>query len=201
MSSIEQLKAEARALREAAKKQGNALRHSEALELTAKRHGYASWRAARALLGKDAAAPAVPPPRVGPAPGRRMSPSSLLPDGDFVANRERAFTRWMSPAERQAAVESAKRMGLLPLYAETSGEGTRYLFWALPQGAACEVRSGRSQERIEAFDRANAAKGRRMVSLHASGAPAYSAVWISAEHHAQATEHLRRFGIGAASQD
>jgi hypothetical protein len=198
MSSIDQLKAEAIALREAEKARGNALKHCDALELVAKKHGYANWRSCLATLG------GVTPPETSPTPtaaptsaAPQIVPSRLL-DGDLAAARQSAFTHWMKPELRQAAVDFSRTIGLVPIFAETSRDGTRYLFWHLPNGAKCEVRSGRSKEQFLEFDRASREQGRRLVSLHTSVDSLYSAVWISVEHHALAAEFLKRFGITVA---
>jgi hypothetical protein len=198
MSSIEQLKAEAIALREAEKARGNALKHCDALEQIAKKHGYANWRACVATLGGDTSSDttsvsmAVPP----------STPSQIVPSrfivGEFEATRQSAFTRWMNPELRQAAVDFSRNIGLVPIFAETSRDGTRYLFWHMPTGAKCEVRSGRTKEQFLEFDRVGREQGRRLVSLHTSVDSLYSAVWITIEHHALATEFLKRFGITAA---
>jgi hypothetical protein len=198
MSAIEQLKAEAVALRAAEKALGRVLGHSDALEQVARKHGYANWRAALALLGENA-----PPPALTPTAGAAAAePSAVAPsrlqDGDHELARQSAFTRWMSRELRQAAVEFSGRIGLAPIYAETSRDGTRYLFWHVPAGARCEVRSNRTKEQFLEFDRTNRTQGRRLASLHVSADQAYSAVWISSEHHAAAADFLRRFGIAAS---
>jgi hypothetical protein len=198
MSSIEQLKAEAIALREAEKARGNALKHCDALEQIAKKHGYANWRACVATLGGD------PPSALSPGP--IAAPSSTVPqivpsrflDGEFEAARQSTFTHWMKLELRQAAVDFSRNIGLVPIFVETSRAGTRYLFWNMPTGAKCEVRSGRTKEQFLEFDRVGREQGRRLVSLHTSVDSLYSAVWITIEHHAMATEFLKRFGISAA---
>lgn len=199
MSSIEQLKAEAIALRAAERTRGNVLKHSDALEQVAKKHGYANWRAAVAMLGDEKQKPDPSPA----APGLTTSPAGIAPSrlqsGEFEIARERAFTRWLSPELRQAAVMFSRRIGLVPIYAETSPHGTRYLFWHLPPGASCEVRSGRTEKAFLEFHRKNQTQGRELVSLHASGNQAYSAVWLSSAHRAPAADCLQRFGIGTAA--
>ena len=55
--SPETLKAEARALREERAGTGDAISHSEALELTAKAHGYRDWNTAVAALPAPVASP------------------------------------------------------------------------------------------------------------------------------------------------
>lgn len=59
MSSIEKLKTEAVALAEKARAGGLNLKHCNALEQVARRHGYGSWRACRAAQAKAAPAPQV----------------------------------------------------------------------------------------------------------------------------------------------
>lgn len=203
MSPIEKLKAEAVALRQAEAAAGRPLKHCDALERVARKHGYGNWRACLAALGAapDEADTALPPAEPAPSaadavPGE-FRPSRLA-DGDFAAARESAFTRWMSAELRQAAVDFSRNLGLLPLYAETSERGTRYLFWQAPAGARCEVRSGRTREVFLEFDRTNRAAGRRLISLHVGPGQQHSAVWLSAEHGAAAAAHLRRFGIESA---
>lgn len=59
MSQIEKLKAEAEELESRQRTQGNPIKHCEALEQVAKKHGYSGWRACRARLGDG---PAASPP-------------------------------------------------------------------------------------------------------------------------------------------
>ncbi|MBS0630397.1 MAG: hypothetical protein JSS11_00670 [Verrucomicrobia bacterium] len=200
MSPIEKLKAEAVALRAAENAAGRPLKHCEALERVAKKHGYANWRACLAALGAEPETAAAGAPPVEPAPPADGAASgefrpSRLAEGDFAVARESAFTRWMSAELRQAAVDFSRNLGLLPLYAETSENGTRYLFWQAPAGVRCEVRSGRAKEDFLELDRRNRAAGRRLVSLHVGPGQRHSAVWLSAGHCAAAAAHLRRFGI------
>jgi hypothetical protein len=65
MSQIEKLKAEADELEARQRTLGNPIKHCEALEQVAKKHGYSSWRACRAGLGHEAEEPigteAAPP--------------------------------------------------------------------------------------------------------------------------------------------
>jgi hypothetical protein len=200
MSSIEQLKAEAIALRAAERARGNILKHSEALEQVAKKHGYANWRAALALLGGEAQT-SVPSSAASSPTGPAGITPSQLKNGEFEIARERAVTRWLSRELRQAAVEFSRKLGLVPIYAETSAQGTRYLFWHLPPGAMCEVRSGRTEKVFLEFHRKNLSQGRELVSLQVSADRAYSAVWLSSAHRAAATDCLQRFGIAAATTD
>jgi hypothetical protein len=200
MSTIEKLKAEAVALREIETKAGRVMKHCDALERVAKSHGYESWRAC--LASVDSATPskeAVTPdqPATPLAVPEKIRPSLLL-GGEFEAARQSAFTRWMSQELMQAAVDFSRNMGLLPLYAETSDHGTRYLFWHSPIGTLCEVRSARPKDVFLEFDRKNRAQGRRLVSLHINSDQRYSAVWLSPEHYVTAVQHLSRFGIAPA---
>jgi hypothetical protein len=198
MSSIEQLKAEALALREQEKARGNVLKHCDALEQIAKKHGYASWRACVATLGGETPGATSPAPIAAPSSNTRQIVPSRFLAGEFEAARQSAFTRWMKPELGQAAVDFSRNIGLVPIFAETSRDGTRYLFWHMPTGAKCEVRSGRTKEQFLEFDRVGGEKGRRLVSLHTSVDSFYSAVWITTGHHALAVEFLKRFGITAA---
>ncbi|HWA09470.1 MAG TPA: glyoxalase superfamily protein [Opitutaceae bacterium] len=62
MSPIDALKSEAVTLRQKEKDLGRALKHSDALELVAKKHGYANWRACCAIL-TDVLPTLTDPPR------------------------------------------------------------------------------------------------------------------------------------------
>jgi len=80
MSPIEKLKAEAVALRESEKAAGREMKHCDALEAIAKKHGYAGWRACIALLDKDGPTgegPAVTASAGGKGPGPEIQPSRL----------------------------------------------------------------------------------------------------------------------------
>jgi hypothetical protein len=200
MSPIEKLKAEAVALRKNEMAAGRAMKHCDALEQVAKSHGYASWRACVASLDNAKStdadrAPEEPVTKMETASEYR--PSRLL-DGEFEAARQSAFTSWMAPRLTQATADFSRNIGLLPIYAETSDRGTRYLLWHSPAGTLCEVRSGRAKKAFLEFDRKNRDKGRRLISLHIGSDQRYSAVWISAEHHASAVRFLSRFGISPA---
>lgn len=203
MSSIEKLKAEAVALRESEAAAGRHLKHCDALERVAKKQGYSNWRACLASLGAAPEATDASPSPDEPAPFAAGAASggfqpSRLTEGELAVTRESAFTRWMSVELRQAAVDFSRNIGLLPLYAETSERGTRYLFWQIPAGAACEVRSGRTKEEFMELDRKNRAAGRRLISLHVGPGQRHSAVWLSDGHYAAAAQHLGRFGVSAA---
>jgi hypothetical protein len=200
MSPIEKLKAEAVALRKNEMAAGRAMKHCDALEQVAKSHGYASWRACAASLDN---VKSTDPDRAPEEPLAKMEttsefrPSRLL-DGDFEIARQSAFTSWMAPGLMQAAVDFSRNIGLLPIYAETSVQGTRYLFWHSPAGTLCEVRSGRAKKVFLQFDQKNRDQGRRLISLHVGFDQRYSGVWISAEHHTSAVQFLSRFGISPA---
>lgn len=126
-------------------------------------------------------------------------PSALLENGALL--REHSLTRWMSRDLLQAATDFCKNLGLLPIYAEcATEERTRYLFWHLPRGATIEVRSGRTKEKFEDFDRMNAEHGRALLSLHISESKIYSAVWISPEHHDIGKAVLASHGITVAER-
>ncbi|MBV9873750.1 MAG: hypothetical protein JO025_03390 [Verrucomicrobia bacterium] len=64
MSQIEKLKAEAEELKSRQQTLGNPVKHCEALEQVAKKYGYSSWRACRAMLGDESNQPegATEPP-------------------------------------------------------------------------------------------------------------------------------------------
>jgi hypothetical protein len=100
----------------------------------------------------------------------------------------------------QAATDFCKNIGQVALYCESSKEGARYLFWHLPAGALCEVRSGRAKEKFLDFDRANQERDWRLLSLHVSEDELYSAVWISNDHYEAGVTFLRHFGISAAER-
>jgi len=96
----------------------------------------------------------------------------------------------------QAATDFCKNIGHVAIYAEYSSEGlTRYLFWRPSPGTSFEVRSGRAKEQFERFDRANAERGHRLLSLHISEQGLYSAVWISPEHYEEGKAYLAVLGI------
>lgn len=126
-------------------------------------------------------------------------PSRLQP-GDAEEARQRAFTHWMSPDLRQAATDFCRNLGHVVAYSETSAEGARYLFWRMPSGANCEVRSGRTLEQFIDFDAKNQRRGRRLLTLHLSPEKLYSAVWISPDHFDTAVTILRLFGISPAER-
>lgn len=126
-------------------------------------------------------------------------PSELQP-GDAKTARQHAFTRWMSRDLLQAATDFCKNIGHVAVYCESSNEGTRYLFWQMPAGASCEVRSGRTKEKFVDFDRVNQQRGWHLLSLHVSEQELYSAVWISAQHYDAGVAFLRHFGISPAER-
>lgn len=123
---------------------------------------------------------------------------SQLRAGEAEAARQHAFTRWMSRDLLQAATDFCKNIGHVAAYCESAKEGTRYLFWQMPAGASCEVRSARTKEKFVDFDRANQERGRRLLSLHVSEDELYSAVWLSVQHHEAGAAFLQRFGISTA---
>jgi hypothetical protein len=127
-------------------------------------------------------------------------PSKLLA-GEIEVIRQHSLTRWMSRDLTQAAVDFCRNLGLVPAYCETSPDHlTRYLFWRLPQGAAIEVRSGRSKDKFEEYDRANGERNSRLLSLHVNESDIYSAVWISADYFETAKAVLVAHGITCAER-
>ncbi|HEX8044761.1 glyoxalase superfamily protein [Rhizobium sp.] len=58
--SIDELKAQARRLRQAMAERGNDIAHSAALELVARQHGLRDWNTLSALAAKPNAMPSVP---------------------------------------------------------------------------------------------------------------------------------------------
>jgi len=126
--------------------------------------------------------------------------SKLLP-GKAELLRLHTFTRWMSRDLMQAAADFCRNLGFTPVYSECSPDHTtRYLFWRLPQGALTEVRSGRTKDKFEEFDRANHEKKFRLLSLHINESDVYSAVWISSDHHRTAKAFLKAHGITPAER-
>jgi len=127
-------------------------------------------------------------------------PSKLL-TGETELLRKHSFTRWLSPDLTQAAADFCRNLGLHPAYAESSPEHlTRYLFWRTPQGAAIEVRSGRSKEKFEEFDQVNQKRNILMLSLHINESDIYSAVWISSDHFETAKAVLLAHGVTCAER-
>ena len=127
-------------------------------------------------------------------------PSRLL-SGETELLRQHSFTRWMSRDLMQAAGDFCRNLGLVPVYCETSPDHlTRYLFLRLPQGAAIEVRSGRSKEKFEEHDRINRERNLRLLSLHINESDIYSAVWISADYFETAKSFLSAHGITCAER-
>jgi hypothetical protein len=117
------------------------------------------------------------------------------------------MTRWMSRDLMQAAGDFCSNIGLIPIYCECSPDHlTRYLFWRKPQGALMEVRSGRSKEKFEEFDRANRDRNwsllslHVMLSLHVNEGEVYSAVWIGKDHFEAAKTFLTSHGITCAER-
>lgn len=127
--------------------------------------------------------------------------ASKLLTGDVELLRQHTLTRWMSRDLTQAAGDFCRNLGLVPCYCECSPDHlTRYLFWRLPQGALVEVRSGRTKEVFEEFDRVNREKTWRLLSLHINESDVYSAVWISPDHYETAKAFLLALGITAAER-
>lgn len=126
------------------------------------------------------------------------TPSRLLAgENEFV--RQHSFTRWMSRDLMQAAADFCRNIGLSPAYCECSPDHlTRYLFWKPPQGALIEVRSGRTREKFEEFDRANRERSMKLLSLHVNESDIYSAVWISLEFFETAKAFLFAHGVTCA---
>jgi hypothetical protein len=126
--------------------------------------------------------------------------SKILP-GESEALRQQSFTRWMSRDLTQAAGDFCRNLGLVPVYCECSPDHqTRYIFWRLPQGAAFEVRSGRTKDKFEEFDRANQQRSMALVSLHINESDIFSAVWISSDYLETARGFLKAHGITFAER-
>ena len=107
----------------------------------------------------------------------------------------------MSRELLQAATDLLKNLGLLAIYAECSPENLyRYLCWHPPEGWGCEVRSGRTLEQFQEFDRINYERGWPLLSLHINESKVYSAVWISPNHYDTAKKVLASYGITPASK-
>jgi hypothetical protein len=130
----------------------------------------------------------------------KYTPSKLLA-GKTEALRQHSFTRWMSPDLLQAAADFCRNIGLIPVYIECSPTHlTRYLFWRPPQGALMEVRSGRTRDKFEEFDRVNRERNMPLLSLHINESDIYSAVWISKGHIKAAGTFLKAHGITLAKR-
>jgi hypothetical protein len=128
------------------------------------------------------------------------APSKLL-SGEHELLRQHSLTRWMSRDLTQAAGDFCRNLGLVPAYCECSTDHlTRYLFWRLPTGALIEVRSGRSKDKFEEFDRVNRERGWQLLSLHINEKDLYSAVWISSAHFETAKAFLLAHGITCAER-
>jgi hypothetical protein len=128
-------------------------------------------------------------------------PSRLLP-GETGRIRELGFTRWMSRDLRQAAIDFCKNIGLTPIYAECAPDcQTRYLFWNPGKCFRIEVRSGRTQEQFEAFDRVNNEKAMALLTLHISEDGVHSGVWISPDGFEAAVAMLAVHGITPARRN
>jgi hypothetical protein len=125
-------------------------------------------------------------------------PSRLSPEAEFL--RERSFTRWMSRDLLQPASDFLRHLQLIALYAECTGAGHRYLLWHPPEKWGCELRSGRTLDQFEGFDRANVARGWPLLSLHIDETGIHSAVWISPEIFGVAVKMLAFYGITPAER-
>ena len=127
--------------------------------------------------------------------------ASKLLSGEVELLRQHALTRWMSRDLMQAAGDFCRNLGLVPCYCECSPDHlARYLFWRAPQGALVEVRSGRTKDKFEEFDRVNREKGWRLLSLHINESDVYSAVWISSDHYETGKAFLLAHGVTAAKR-
>ena len=128
------------------------------------------------------------------------SPSRLL-TGETEMLRQHSFTRWMSRDLLQAASDFLRNLGLLAIYAECSSENLhRYLCWHPPTGCAFEVRSGRTLEQFEEFDRKNIERNWPLLTLHINESDVYSAVWTSKSHYETAKTILAVYGITPAER-
>jgi hypothetical protein len=128
------------------------------------------------------------------------TPSKLL-TGDTELIRQHALTRWMSRDLTQASTDFCRNLGLMPCYCETSPDHlARYLFWRVPQSAAMEIRSGRTKDKFEEFDRANQERSWRLLSLHINESEIYSAVWITPDHFETAKAFLLAHGVTPAER-
>jgi hypothetical protein len=126
---------------------------------------------------------------------------SKLLNGETETLREHSFTRWMSRDLTQATADFCRNVGLIPVYSESSPDHlTRYLFWKPPQGALIEVRSGRTKDQFEEFDRVNRERSMQLLSLHINGSDIYSAVWVSTDHLKAARNFLKTYGITPAGR-
>lgn len=106
MLQIDELKAEAMSLRKQQAQRGRPIRHSEALELVAKKHGFSSWRSCCALLS-----------------GTEVVESSLEKSTDGVQQMER-----YADAEWKYALEIPKRWNRFPPIPSNSPfEVTRFM--------------------------------------------------------------------------
>jgi len=128
------------------------------------------------------------------------TPSKLL-TGEGEILRRHGFTRWMSRDLLQPASDFLKNLRLLAIYAECSPENlSRYLCWHPPEGCAFEIRSGRTLEQFEEFDRRNGERDWPLLSLHINERDIYSGVWISPDHYDTGRKILAGYGITTASR-
>jgi len=128
------------------------------------------------------------------------TPSKLL-QGETETLRQHSFTRWLSRDLMQAAGDFNRNLGLFPIYCETSPDHlTRYIFWKIPQGAMTEIRSQRTREQFEEFDRVNQTRNLKLLSLHINESDIYSAVWLASDHYETAKTFLAAHGITCAER-
>jgi hypothetical protein len=62
------------------------------------------------------------------------------------------------------------------------------------------VRSGRTREKFEEFEKVNREKGWRLLSLHVNECERYSGVWITPDCFETAKAFLRAHGITPAER-
>jgi hypothetical protein len=80
MSPIDALKSEAAALRERQNAAGLLLKHSDALEIVAKKHGYSNWRACCAILAAAPPSPTeTPNDQIAQTPALAEEPRASVP--------------------------------------------------------------------------------------------------------------------------
>jgi hypothetical protein len=136
----------------------------------------------------------------GTSPMNTPSPYvfSRLEQGDTAVARECAFTRWMSKDLLQVAIDFYKNIGHVPVYCESSKQGTRCILWRMPAGAGCDIRFGCTQDKFFDFNCANEKRDLRLLSLYMSEDELYSAVWVSLRQYDFAVAYLQLFGISPA---
>jgi hypothetical protein len=128
--------------------------------------------------------------------------SSKLCSGEMEFIRQHSFTRWMSSDLLQASTDFCKNIGFHALYVETSTDGTsRYLFWRPLERGGSEIRSNRTKNQFEEFDKKNNERGWILLSLHINECDIYSAVWVSNDRFDSAVKLLRSYGISPAERN